>query len=207
MAQNVTIAGAAFSAVPAIEIPKTGGGIATFSDPSVTTAVAADVAQGKLFLDSSGVLTQGTASGGGGSSYALIGSAEFTVSTTSTSQSKVDDMSTPGVFTAGKIVYVRVRDKAGKRSGYFYGSDVWFIHNGSSTSTTNKVGFTIRCDSNGILQPYPSAGYGVYPYQIYKTGTTRIYRRYNSSYSLTINGTYKVEVYLLDWPGNVSPFA
>lgn len=66
MAQNVTIAGAAFSAVPAIEVPKTGGGIATFADPSGTTATASDVAQGKLFLDSSGVLTTGTASGGGG---------------------------------------------------------------------------------------------------------------------------------------------
>lgn len=82
MAQNVTIAGAAFSAVPAIEVPKTGGGIATFSDPSVTTATASDVAQGKLFLDSSGILTTGTASGGGGASNLVTGT--FTGTTVGT---------------------------------------------------------------------------------------------------------------------------
>lgn len=81
MAQNVTIAGAAFSAVPAIEVPKTGGGIATFADPSVTTATASDVASGKYFLDSSGVLTQGTASGGGGGASNLV-QGSFTAQTT-----------------------------------------------------------------------------------------------------------------------------
>ena len=66
MSQNVSLWGANYSDVPSLTVPKTGGGIATFADPSGTTAVAADVAQGKYFLDSSGILTQGTASGGGG---------------------------------------------------------------------------------------------------------------------------------------------
>jgi len=65
VAQNVTIAGASYSDVPAIEVPKTGGGTAVFADPSVVTAVASDVASGKYFIDSSGTLTEGTASGGG----------------------------------------------------------------------------------------------------------------------------------------------
>lgn len=65
MAQNVTIAGNQYPSVPSVLIPKTGGGgNAIFADPSVVTAVAADVASGKYFLDSSGVITQGTASGG-----------------------------------------------------------------------------------------------------------------------------------------------
>lgn len=34
MAQNVTIAGASYSDVPAINVPKTGGGTATFVDPT-----------------------------------------------------------------------------------------------------------------------------------------------------------------------------
>ena len=66
MAQNITIAGATYSAVPSIECPKQGGGTAIFADPSGTTATASDVASGKYFLDSSGTLTAGTASGGGG---------------------------------------------------------------------------------------------------------------------------------------------
>lgn len=66
MAQNITLLGASYSDVPAVELPKTGGGIATFADPSGTTATSSDVTQGKLFLNSSGILTTGTASGGGG---------------------------------------------------------------------------------------------------------------------------------------------
>ena len=67
MAQDIQIAGATFNAVPSIVVPVAGGGSATFVDPSPTTAGAADVASGKLFFDALGVLTQGTASGGGGS--------------------------------------------------------------------------------------------------------------------------------------------
>lgn len=82
MAQNVTIAGNQYPDVPSVLIPKTGGGgNAIFADPSVVTAVAADVASGKYFLDSSGVLTQGTASGGGGASNVVTGT--FTGTTTS----------------------------------------------------------------------------------------------------------------------------
>lgn len=47
MAQNVTIAGAAYSSVPAVSLPKTGGGTATFVDSSDATAAAADVINGK----------------------------------------------------------------------------------------------------------------------------------------------------------------
>ena len=78
MAQNVTIAGNQYPDVPSVLIPKTGGGgNAIFADPSVVTAVAADVASGKYFLDSSGVLTQGTASGGGGGGGSLTDQVRF----------------------------------------------------------------------------------------------------------------------------------
>lgn len=66
MAKNVTIAGAAYSAVPSIDVPQTGGGTASFFDVSGTTATAADVAQGKVFYAADGTETTGTASGGGG---------------------------------------------------------------------------------------------------------------------------------------------
>lgn len=68
MAQNVTVAGASYSAVPSVVLPKTGGGTATFTDVSDTTAAAADVASGKYFYTAAGVRTQGTNSGGGGTS-------------------------------------------------------------------------------------------------------------------------------------------
>lgn len=68
MAQNITLLGASYSAVPAVQLPKTGGGTAKFTDVTDTTAAAADVASGKYFYTSAGVRTQGTNSGGGGSS-------------------------------------------------------------------------------------------------------------------------------------------
>ncbi len=66
MAQNITLMGASYSAVPAVTLPKTGGGTASFTDVSDTTATAADVASGTYFYTAAGVRTEGTASGGGG---------------------------------------------------------------------------------------------------------------------------------------------
>ena len=68
MAQNITLLGASYSDVPAVRLPKTGGGTADFTDVSDTTAAAADVASGKYFYTAAGVRTAGTNSGGGGTS-------------------------------------------------------------------------------------------------------------------------------------------
>ncbi len=67
MAQNITLLGASYSAVPAVTLPKTGGGTARFTDVTPTTAVASDVASGKIFFLSDGTQSTGTSSGGGGS--------------------------------------------------------------------------------------------------------------------------------------------
>ena len=65
MAQAVTIAGASYSDVPGLLIPKTGGGTAYFADTSPTTATDADVASGKIYFKADGSQSTGTASGGG----------------------------------------------------------------------------------------------------------------------------------------------
>ena len=66
MSQNISLQGAVYSAVPAVALPKQGGGTATFTDVTDTTAAASDVASGKYFYTSAGVRTEGTNSGGGG---------------------------------------------------------------------------------------------------------------------------------------------
>jgi len=65
MAQNITLLGASYLAVPSVQLPKTGGGTASFTDVSDTTAVASDVATGKYFYTAAGVRTEGTSAGSG----------------------------------------------------------------------------------------------------------------------------------------------
>ena len=66
MAQNITLLGASYSDVPSVTLPKTGGGTASFTDVTDTTATASDVAAGTYFYTAAGVRTEGTGSGGGG---------------------------------------------------------------------------------------------------------------------------------------------
>lgn len=65
MAQNITFLGASYQDVPAVTLPKTGGGTATFTDVSPTTCTDSDVASGKIYFKSDGSQSTGTASSGG----------------------------------------------------------------------------------------------------------------------------------------------
>lgn len=65
MAQDIELMNALYLSVPAILLPKSGGGMAAFTDVSDTTATAGDVAAGTYFYTAAGVRTQGTGSGGG----------------------------------------------------------------------------------------------------------------------------------------------
>ena len=49
MAQNITLLGASYSNVPAVQLPKSGGGTALFYDTTISTnaAAAGDIANGK----------------------------------------------------------------------------------------------------------------------------------------------------------------
>lgn len=150
--------------------------------------------------------------GGGGGSYKLLASKEFTVSTSSSQESSVGTVTVDGGWTSDAIIYVKVRDKAGKRNGYFRGSDGFVINyyaaNGT-TSSPNATRLVTGVNSGGTFAQSTSS-YGVYLSSYSKgTGdgvaTATIKAKYSSSYG-TINGTFLVEVYALSWPNDDSPF-
>ena len=66
MAQNITLLNASYSDVPAVTLPKTGGGTAKFTDVTPTTATDADVASGKIYFKADGTQSTGTYEGSGG---------------------------------------------------------------------------------------------------------------------------------------------
>lgn len=145
--------------------------------------------------------------------YVKLAEAEITASTTSTSISTIGEINidpASDVWTSAYMIFVTVRDKAGKRSGYFLGSDTIFSNpnpaNGTTTNITAGARNIYSYTSDGAFA-LSNGAYGVYAYDINNSGRIRIATRYNSTSSLTINGTYKVEVYALKFPGNVSPFA
>ena len=217
MAQNITIMGASYSDVPAVQLPKTGGGTARFDDASITTATASDVASGKIFLANDGTITTGTSSGGGGdSAWTKVAETSYQVNTTSTSVITVATWATghSEIWTSDKILYIRIRDTAGKRADHFYGTDAFFINSSaknSSTAVSTAGGlianfWSVSSNLYDQRSGYGTTGYGVYPNFIYSSGDIRVAARYNATFSRTIDGTYKVEVYLLDPAGGVPIF-
>ena len=66
MSQNISLLGAIYQNVPAVKLPKQGGGTAQFDDTTDADAVASDILTGKTAYVNGQKIT-GTNSGGGGS--------------------------------------------------------------------------------------------------------------------------------------------
>ena len=143
---------------------------------------------------------------GGTSPWTKVGTTwELAVTNyTSTTASAVGTKSFgSSIYTKDKIVWVRIRDKAGKRAGYCIGSDVFFINpypaNGATTTCASAARMNHRYSSGGTFAQ-TSNSYGVYAYSISSGGTLTIRACYSSTYSLTIDGTFLIDVFTLDYP-------
>ena len=139
MAQNISLLGANYTAVPAVQLPKTGGGTATFTDVADTTAAASDVASGKYFYTSAGVRTQGTASGGGSLSYDTK---------TATASNYPKSLSFTSMKGAPKAFVVRLNAQVSSSGNttYYYIVDV--SHFGTTThGNCFRIGSTRRVDN------------------------------------------------------------
>ena len=193
-------------------------GTQTIEAVTTTNLTAANIVSGVTVQvgsasDPDSVLSvTGTASGG--TSWTLLHEEDISANTTGTSAASLKSITgITGAWDDSKIIYVRVRDKAGPRAGYFYGSDSFFINwqkaNNSTTAPTTAGRIIHRYTTGNQWAQYVGAtttGYGVYGYDINNSGRVRIYQRYSSSYSLTINGTYRVQIYSLTYPDGKSPF-
>lgn len=149
MAQNITLMGASYSNVPAVTLPKTGGGTARFDDATVTTATASDVASGKIFLASNGTITTGTASGGGGTLTVKTA----TLTKTSTSQT----ISFSSLSGQPKYWYLRITSQLSSSGSttYYYITNL-FYDGTNIKGNSFRIGSTRRIYNitSGISQSY-----------------------------------------------------
>lgn len=209
MAQNITLLGASYSAVPAVTLPKTGGGTATFTDVTDTTAAAADVASGKYFYTAAGARTQGTASGGGGTDRLklLQTTALGSLSTSSTSASDTGKTVSLASSTGWSdydllVVDISVNTPTNGR----HTSTVSLVLLTGTSNVTTKNTYTVggnkwnsKLGSTGTASTRQSTtAYGVYINAASvssNTLTMTVYYRYNSNSTGTLNGTYTARVY------------
>ena len=156
------------------------------------------------------------------SNYKLIASTTYQVNTTSTTSINVGTFSTgdTSIWTSDKMVYVKIRHRNGRQNGYYFGSDCIFSINAPGNNLTatesylmygtsyyqNSAGNLINYNLQRVTESAAVQGYGVYATKVHSNGDIDIYARYSSAYTLTINGTFYVDVYLLDWPGGIGPF-
>lgn len=262
MAQNITLLGATYSDVPAVNLPKAGGGTALFTDTSDANATASQILNGKtayvggakvtgiIQSQSAQTITPGTtdqtiAAGkyltgaqtikgdanlvaaniakdvsifgvtgtheGGGGGYTMVFQTELSINTSSTTTTTVAEYNTTvsDLQWGNNKLFVSVAlAKEGKRTGYHVGTIGITTGTGSSTGAVGKTyRYQYYAPSNSVTVENQTA-YGVMVNYTrnYSNMTITIQSRYSGSYTKTINGTYDIRVYAIDYPPNGNPF-
>ena len=149
----------------------------------------------------------------GGSNWELLATKDFEVNTTSTSETDVGTIEIPSAkyaaLTKNDIVWVHVRDKAGKRDGYYYGEDQFYAfyrHANNQSTNAEDIKATIAISANGTLYALVASYYGIYTTKIGVDGIVTVKVKYQSANSRTIDGTFKVDVYKLTPPDGMTMF-
>lgn len=209
MAQNITLMGASYSAVPSVLLPKTGGGTASFVDTTISSdaAGAADITSGKKAYVN-GSLVTGTSSGGGGTDHLtkIATKSLGTISTSSTSAADTGQTLAVTGFDAYDMLICICYTPTHTNSRHV--ATIRVINFSATSTTATKTGTSIanstqhfRLSSSTLVQRSGTTPYGVYvnaatiSTSTPRTLTLTIYQRYNSTSSGTINGSYTLDVY------------
>ena len=125
-----------------------------------------------------------------------------TISTSSTTASTVTTIATDSsLWTSSAYILVQVRDKAGLRIGYFYGTDNFFVNYAPIIGTTSisvAARFCMKGDTDSNRISGAMQSYGVYTSQLASDGTITVRKRYSSSYTETVNGSFEARIYKLN---------
>ena len=163
--RNISLLGATYNGVPAVQLPISGGGTATFTEVTDTTATAADVATGKYFYTAAGVKTEGTNSGGGSDSKNV----QVIQSTSRTNASSLTKVL--GDLTVSKTGTYDIYWSGGRSntsSSYTWGTRLYIDGSGYGTENTT---WTNNCQSNHLSNVSLTANQKLSVYARGRTGS------------------------------------
>lgn len=157
----------------------------------------------------------GGGGGGGGSSYHLIASQEFEWNYTSSTEAVIDTMQLPAsAWTKDKMLFVKIRYLGSTASSIFLGSDSILSNqyiNAGSTADNNtflKASYFINGSRQWVVAKTNSTSnkaQGVTAGPLSANGLLSL-KAMAGAGTGSINGRYRVEVYELDWPDDISPY-
>lgn len=96
-----------------------------------------------------------------------------------------------------KLIYVRIRDKAGARSGYFYGTNVY----SSPSVPTYLTGAYAYYNTSGNAAGGTGTSMGLSAYSMSRTGSLVISAYLAASAEYDISGTFALDVFVLNEAG------